>query len=74
VQEFSVGAASDAHAGGSPGENPEFHKFHRQKGGFLSVTVRRDGGDSTILFEHRDVHGEPVYSWQKTRPVADKNS
>src|SRR5688572_7255709 len=39
VREFSVGAASNEHAGGSPGEDPTFHNFHRLKGGFLSVTL-----------------------------------
>lgn len=40
TQEFGVGAASDSHAGGSPGENPAYHRFHRVKGGFLSVELR----------------------------------
>jgi alkaline phosphatase D len=71
VQEFSVGAASDAHSGGSPGENPEFHKFHRPKGGgFLSVTLKREGDQSTILFEHRDVFGAVVYEWKARRVVS----
>jgi alkaline phosphatase D len=65
LNEFSAGAASDEHAGGTPGENPRYHKFHRVKGGFLSVTLRRDGGKSTILFEHRDVQGKVVYTWSK---------
>ncbi|MBA4188867.1 MAG: alkaline phosphatase [Planctomycetaceae bacterium] len=57
LNEFSVGAASDAHAGGSPGENKEYHKFHRVKGGFLSVTARA----KSIVFRHHDVHGKVVY-------------
>lgn len=63
LHEFSVGAASDAHAGGSPGEDKAVHKFHRVKGGFLSVTLRPDGKRSSILFEHRDVDGTVVYHW-----------
>ena len=39
LNEFSVGPASDAHAGGTPGEDPEYHRFHRVGGGFLSVDV-----------------------------------
>jgi len=70
VQEFSVGAASDEHAGGTPGENPAYHKFHRVKGGFLSVTLRRDGNESEIVFEHRDVMGSVVYEWKKRRAVS----
>jgi alkaline phosphatase D len=71
VHEFSVGAASDAHSGGSPGENPQFHKFHRPNGGgFLSVTLRREGRESTILFEHCDVRGKVVYQWSAKRSVS----
>jgi alkaline phosphatase D len=71
VHEFSVGAASDAHSGGSPGEDLRFHKFHRPKGGgFLSVTLRREGRESLILFEHRDVHGKVVYEWTARRAAS----
>ncbi len=69
VHEFSVGAASDEHAGGTPGEDPRFHKFHRVKGGFLSVTLRREASESRILFEHRDVTGKVVYEYVRTRMV-----
>jgi alkaline phosphatase D len=60
LNEFSVGAASDEHAGGSPGENKDYHKFHRVKGGFLSVTARA----KSIVFRHHDVHGKVVYEYQ----------
>lgn len=63
LNEFSVGAASDEHAGGTPGEDRAIHRFHRVKGGFLSVTVRPDGTRSTIRFELRDVSGDVVYAW-----------
>jgi alkaline phosphatase D len=63
LHEFSVGAASDEHAGGSPGKHRKVHKFHRVKGGFLSVTVRPDGKRSAITFELRDVGGKVVYKW-----------
>ena len=69
LHEFSVGAASDEHAGGTPGEDTRFHKFHRVKGGFLSVTLQRAGAKSTIIFEHRDVRGEVVYTWNKSAAV-----
>jgi alkaline phosphatase D len=67
LHEFSVGPASDEHAGGTPGEDPQYHRFHRVKGGFLSVSLKREGAQSTILFEHRDVLGQPVYQWSKSR-------
>jgi alkaline phosphatase D len=64
LNEFSVGPASDAHASGTPGEDKTYHRFHRVKGGFLSVAVR----GSSILFQHRDVHGAVVYEWSKESP------
>ncbi len=70
LHEFSVGAASDEHAGGTPGEDKRYHKFHRVKGGFLSVTLKREGAKSRILFEHRDVLGKVVYQWENQRGVA----
>lgn len=59
LNEFSVGAASDAHAGGSPGKDKNYHKFHRVKGGFLSVTAR----ETAIIFRHHDVQGKVVYEY-----------
>ncbi|MSU26324.1 MAG: alkaline phosphatase [Pedosphaera sp.] len=69
LREFSVGAASDEHAGGSKGEDPRFHKFHRVRGGFLSVTLKADGAKSRILVEHRDVLGKVVHTWDAERAV-----
>ncbi|MEI7928020.1 MAG: hypothetical protein WCH40_05675, partial [Verrucomicrobiales bacterium] len=65
LHEFSVGAASDEHAGGSPGETPAYHKFHRVKGGFLSVQLEARDARSSIVFEHRDVNGNVVYRFSK---------
>ena len=61
LQEFSVGAASDSHAGGTPGENKAYHRFHRVKGGFLSVELRPDGAQSVIAFQLRTVDGAVAY-------------
>jgi alkaline phosphatase D len=63
LNEFSVGAASDEHAGGTPGEDKAIHRFHRVKGGFLLVSVQPDGKRSTIRFELRAVDGSVVYTW-----------
>lgn len=63
LHEFSVGAASDEHAAGTPGEDKRYHQFHRVKGGFLSVTVK----PTSILFEHRDINGKVVYAWSATK-------
>lgn len=61
LEEFSCGPASDAHAGGSPGEDPLFHRFHREQGGFLSVTVEPRAKGSALLFRFHDVDGAVVY-------------
>jgi alkaline phosphatase D len=66
LHEFGTGAASDAHAGGSPGEDKNYHRFHRVKGGFVSVAVRRADGRSSIRFCHHDVLGRVVHEHQTT--------
>lgn len=68
LHEFSVGAASDQHAGGSPGEDRHYHRFHRVKGGFLVVEVSRRGDVPQIRFEHRAVDGKVVYQWETQGP------
>jgi alkaline phosphatase D len=62
VNEFSVGPASDAHAGGTPGFDPAYHRFHRVNGGFLSVQV----DTTTITMRHHDVLGAVVYEYQRS--------
>jgi alkaline phosphatase D len=57
LNEFSVGPASDSHASGTPGENKEYHRFHRVKGGFLCVELKENGGESQIAFQLRNVDG-----------------
>jgi len=69
VREFGCGPASDSHAAGAPGENRAYHRFLRVKGGFLSVTLRREGSESVILCEHRDVDGVVKHEWRNARKV-----
>jgi len=57
VQEFSCGPASDQHAQGSPGFDEKIHRFHRMKGGFLSVSATAAG----LAFRLHDVDGAVVY-------------
>jgi len=66
LREFSSGPASDEHAGGTPGENPAYHKFHRVGGGFLSVQVSRPDDQPEIAFRFHDVEGKVVY--ERTYP------
>lgn len=61
LHEFSCGPASDQHAGGSPGLDPGYHRFHQVKGGFLSATVRQVGGRARLLVRLHDVHGKVAY-------------
>lgn len=65
VNELSAGPASDQHAGGSPGEDPEYHRFHRVKGGFLSATATAE----RITFRLHGVQGKVAYEWT---PPSDK--
>jgi hypothetical protein len=37
------------------------------QGGFLAVALKREGAKSRIVFEHRDVTGKVVYSWDAER-------
>ena len=67
VHEFSCGPASDKHSGGSPGENKDFHRFHRVKGGFLSVGVSRADGKPAIAFRLHHVLGAIVYEHRVTK-------
>jgi alkaline phosphatase D len=69
LNEFSIGAASEEHAGGSPGENKLYHRFHRVKGGFLSVNVREIENKKIITFAHHDIFGSVVYQWEKEKIV-----
>ena len=69
LQEFSSGAPSDSRSGGTPGHDPTIHKFHRVRGGFLSVALKPDDKASTISFRHHDVNGEVVNEFGKTRAV-----
>ena len=69
VREFSVGPASDSHAGGTPGEDKTYHQFHRVKGGFLSVQLTGSGKESRIDFRHHDVDGKVVHEFNATRAV-----
>ena len=65
MHEFSCGPASDQHAGGTPGHDPQYHRFHRVQGGFLSISLRRAAGKSAIAFRHHDVHGKVVYEYPR---------
>jgi alkaline phosphatase D len=58
LHEFGCGAASDEHAGGTPGLNKEIHRFHRVKGGYLSI----EADHRSLRLAHRDVRGQVVHA------------
>ncbi len=61
VNEFCPGPASDQHAGGTPGLDERYHRFHRVKGGFLSVKLSPTSAGSAICLRHHNVNGDVVY-------------
>jgi alkaline phosphatase D len=64
VREYSCGPASDPHAGGWSQQDfrPEFHRFLKVAGGFLSATVERTAeGTPTLTFRYHDVNGGVRY-------------
>lgn len=63
MNEFSSGPASDQHAAGSPGEDKAVHRFHREKGGYVSVEVTPAGQTSKLSVRLHDTAGNPVYQW-----------
>ncbi len=63
LHEFSCGPASNEHAGGSPGLDPSYHKFHAVQGGFLLVTVQPNAASPTITFDFRTPDGRSAYTW-----------
>lgn len=67
LHEFSCGPASDQHAGGSPGRDPEIQPFHRVRGGFLEVQVLQEQDRPTIVFRHRDVTGQVQHEFRRSR-------
>lgn len=60
LHEFSCGAVSDQHAGGTPGENHAYHRFHRLAGGYVMASIAADG---SLVFTHHDVNGKTIYRY-----------
>ncbi|MEN1678418.1 MAG: alkaline phosphatase D family protein [Planctomycetota bacterium] len=59
LREYSCGPASDKHAGGWSDSDyyPDYHRFLKVKGGFLSGTVERTGDKPSITFRFHAVDG-----------------
>lgn len=62
LHEWGCGPASDEHAvPPSRGEDKQYHRFLRIKGGFVSVQLNPADAENNLVFEHRDVHGNVVH-------------
>ena len=70
IEEWSVGAASDAHAAGWDEDQPRpEHLFLRIKhGGFLSGEIKTNAANPTLTLQLHDVNGGVVF--EKTKAVA----
>jgi alkaline phosphatase D len=68
LHEFSTGPTSDGLAEGTPGENKEFHRFHRVKGGFLSFTAEEKEKQPRLSVRHHAIDGMVVHEQVFTRP------
>ncbi len=68
VEEWSVGAASDAHAGGWSEDQPRaMHRFLRiQHGGFLSGVVSPTADGANLILRLHDTTGNVVFESKKT--------
>lgn len=60
LHEFSVGPASDRHAGGwNPSDfRRDIHQYLRVAGGYLEIELSRDGQESQLTLRHMDTRGE----------------
>ncbi|MCD6365709.1 MAG: alkaline phosphatase D family protein, partial [Planctomycetes bacterium] len=61
VQEFCTGPISDKHSGGTPGFDPEIHKYHQVIGGFFSVNVKPLGDNWRITMTFHKVDGSVAH-------------
>jgi alkaline phosphatase D len=61
LHEFSAGPASNEHAGGSPGEDKVYHRFHKQQGGYAHIRIEANGNAVVTL---RDVEGKVAYEYR----------
>jgi hypothetical protein len=48
---------------------PDYHRFLKVAGGFLSVTAERQDGTPTLTFRFHDVHGKVRYEDRLTADV-----
>ncbi len=64
LHEFSVGPASDRHAGGWKQNDyrAELHQFLRVAGGYLEIELSGQPDERALVLRHLDTHGEEQHS------------
>lgn len=64
IREYSCGPASNQHAGGWSEEDyePEYHRFLRVKGGFLSVTLEQETSKPRLALRFHGVKGKVYHA------------
>jgi alkaline phosphatase D len=72
LREFSVGPASTEHAGGWEPDDfrADYHRYMKVIGGFLSVTIDREGGKPTMTMRHHGVDGKVLFENVMATPRA----
>lgn len=65
LHEFSVGPASDRHAGGWKPDDfrKDVHQFLRVSGGYLEIELSGSPDARTLVLRHLDTHGEEQHSY-----------
>lgn len=60
LHEFSVGPASERHAGGWKQQDyrPDIHQYLRVGGGYLELDLQGAGDDCQLILRHLDTHGQ----------------
>ncbi len=63
VREYCCGPLSDQHAGGWSQEDffPDYHRYLKVIGGFLSVTADREKGRARLVLRHHSVKGDVLH-------------
>ena len=65
LHEFSVGPASQRHAGGwqQSDYRPDIHQYLRVGGGYLELELGGSPNDRTLVLRHLDTHGQEHHSY-----------
>jgi len=65
LTEFACGPALPTLTPAVPPRRQGLAQVYRVKGGFLTVSVAQENGQSTLTFQHRDVLGNEVHRYSR---------